>query len=49
MKAIPPNAPLSRGKKWIHVFIDSNDAGNKQNSRSMTEFMIYMNMSLILL
>ena len=47
MKAIPPNAPLPRGKKVdLHMFIDSDHAGNKQTRRFRTRFMIYMNMSL---
>ena len=48
MEAIPPDAPLPRGKEAdLCMFIDSNHAGNKQTRRSRTGFMIYMNMSLI--
>ena len=48
MEAIPPNAPLLRGKEVdLHMFVDSNHAGNKQTRRSRTRFMFYMNMSLV--
>ena len=48
VEAIPPNAPPLRGKEVdLHMFIDSNHAGNKQTRRYRTGFMIYMNMSLI--
>ena len=48
MEAIPPNAPMPRGKEVdLCMFIGSNHVGNKQTRRSRTGFMIYMNMSLI--
>ena len=43
-----PNTPPPGGKEVdLCMFSDSNNAGNKQTRRSMTGFMIYMNMSLI--
>ena len=48
MEAIPPNAPLPRGKEVdLCMFVDSNHLGNNQTRRSRTWFMIHMNMSLI--
>ena len=48
MEAIPPNAPPPRGKVVdLHMFVDSDHAGNKWTRRSRTGFMVYMNMSLI--
>ena len=48
MEAIQPNAPPLRGKEMnLHMFIDSNYAGNKWTRRSRTRFMVYINMSLI--
>ena len=47
-EAIPPNAPLPRGKEVdLCMFVDSNHAGDKWTRRSWTRFTIYMNMSLI--
>ena len=44
VEAIPPNAPLLKGKKMNQfMFIESNHAGNKWTRRSRTRFMVYMN------
>ena len=48
VEAIPHNSPPPRGKEVdLHMFVDSDHAGNKQTRRSRTGFMIYMNMSLL--
>ena len=48
VEAIPPNAPWPKGKEVdLHMFVESNHAGNKQTRRSTSGFLVYMNMSLI--
>ena len=47
VEAIPCTASLPRVEKVdLHMFVDSNNTGNKQTRRSKTRFKIYMNMSL---
>jgi hypothetical protein len=47
-EAIPPNAPPLRGKDVdLHMFIDSDHAGDKLTQRSHTGFLIYLNMAPI--
>jgi hypothetical protein len=47
-KAIPPNAPESRGKDvYLRMFVDSDHAGDKQTRRSSTGFIIFLNMAQI--
>ena len=49
MDAILPTAPPSKGEEVdLHIFIDRDHSENKQTKRSMTRFVIYMNMSLII-
>ena len=48
VEAIPPNAQPQIGKEVdLSMFVDSNHAGNKRTRRSKTEWMVFMNMSLI--
>ena len=45
LEAIPPNTPPLRRKEVdLHMFIDSNHAGNKR-TRSRMGFVVFMNMS----
>ena len=47
MEALLPNAPPPIGKEVdLHIYVDSNHAGNKWARRSRSRFMIY-NVSLI--
>ena len=47
-EAIPPNAPLPRGKEVdLRMFVDSDHAGDKLTRRSRTGFIIYLNMAPI--
>ena len=49
MEPIPCNAPPPKGKEVdVHMLIDSNHAGDTQTRRSRTEFMMYLNMTLII-
>ena len=48
VESIPPNAPLEvENKVDLCMFVDSIHTGNEQTRRSITGFMVYMNMSLI--
>ena len=41
---LPPNAPAPRGKPLsMHVFVDSNHAGDKVTRRSQTSILLYLN------
>jgi hypothetical protein len=45
MEAIPPNAPVTRGKAIdLHLFVDSDHAGEHFTRRSRTGFVIYLSM-----
>jgi hypothetical protein len=45
---IPPNAPVTRGKAIdLHLFVDSNHAGEHFTRCSRTGFVIYLNMAPI--
>jgi hypothetical protein len=45
---IPPNAPVTRGKAIdLHLFVDSDHAGEHCTRRSRTGFVIYLNMAPI--
>jgi hypothetical protein len=47
-EAIPPNAPVTRGKAIdLRLFVDSDHAGEKFTCRSRTGFVIYLNMAPI--
>jgi hypothetical protein len=47
-EAIPPNAPVTRGKAIIlRLFVDSDHAGEHFTRRSRTGFVIYLNMAPI--
>jgi hypothetical protein len=47
-EAIPPNAPVPRGKDVdIRLFVDSDHAGDKKTRRSRTGNLIYINGALI--
>jgi hypothetical protein len=47
-EAIPPNAPVTRGKAIdLRLFVDSDHAGEHFTRRSRTGFVIYLNMSPI--
>jgi hypothetical protein len=47
-EAIPPNAPVPRGKDVdIRLFVDSDHAGDKKTRRSRTGFLVYINGALI--
>ena len=47
-EAIPPNAPVPRGKEIdLRLFVDSDHAGDKLTRRSRTGFLIYLNQALI--
>ena len=47
VKAIPPSAPLPKGKKVdLYTFVGSDHAGSKQTKKYRTRSMIYINMSL---
>jgi hypothetical protein len=44
-EAIPPNAPVTGGKAIdLHIFVDSDHAGEHFTRRSRTVFVIYLNM-----
>jgi hypothetical protein len=46
--AIPPNTPVTRGKASdLRLFVDSDHAGEHFTRRSMTGFIIYLNMAPI--
>ena len=48
-EAIPPNAPLPRGKEVdLRLFVDSDHAGDKLTRRSRSGFIIYMNLAPII-
>ena len=48
-EAIPPNAPLPRGKEVdIRMMVDSDHAGDKSTRRSCSGYLIYVNMALII-
>ena len=48
-EALPPNAPLPRGKEVdIRMMVDSDHAGDKSTRRSRTGYLIYVNMALII-
>jgi hypothetical protein len=47
-EAIPPNAPVTRGKAIdLRLFVDSDHAGEHFTRRSRTGFVIYLNMAPI--
>jgi hypothetical protein len=47
-EVIPPNAPFTRGKAIdLHLFVDSDHAGEHFTRRSRTGFVIYLNMAPI--
>jgi hypothetical protein len=47
-EAIPPNAPVTRGKAIdLHLFVDSDHAGEHFMRRSRTGIVIYLNMAPI--
>ena len=47
-EALPPNAPEPLGKEVeLHMFVDSDHAGEKTTRRSRTGYMIFINMSMI--
>jgi hypothetical protein len=47
-EAIPPNAPVTRGKEIeLRLFVDSDHAGEHFTVRSRTGFVIYLNMAPI--
>ena len=47
-EALPPNAPEPLGKEVeMHMFVDSDHAGDKATRRSRTGYMIFINMSMI--
>jgi hypothetical protein len=47
-EAIPLNAPVTRGKSiYLHLFVDSDHAGEHFTRRSRTGFVIYLNMAPI--
>jgi hypothetical protein len=47
-EATPPNAPVARGKAIdLHLFVDSDHAGEHFRRRSRTRFAIYLNMAPI--
>ena len=47
-EAVPPNAPVPRGKEVdIRLFVDSDHAGDRATRRSRTGFLIYLNSALI--
>jgi hypothetical protein len=47
-EAIPPNAPVTRGKAIdLRLFVDSDHAGDHFMRRSRTGFVIYLNMAPI--
>jgi hypothetical protein len=47
-EAIPPNAPVTRGKSIeLRIFVDSDHVGEHFTRRSRTGFVIYLNMALI--
>ena len=49
-EAVPPNAPKPLGKEVeLRMFVDSDHAGDKATRRSRTGFMIYVNMSSVLI
>ena len=46
VEAIPLNSPPPRENKVdLHMFVDSDHAGNKWTKRSRTSFMVYMNVT----
>jgi hypothetical protein len=46
---IPSDAPVPRGKEVdLHLFVDSDHAGEQLTRRSRTGFVIYLNMAQIL-
>jgi hypothetical protein len=48
-EAIPPNAPVTRGKEIdLRLFVDSDHAGEHFTRRSRTGFVIYLNMAPIM-
>jgi hypothetical protein len=47
-EAIPPNAPVTRGKAiGLHLFVDSDHAGEHFTRHSRTGFVLYLNMAPI--
>jgi hypothetical protein len=47
-EAIPPNAPVTRGKAIdLRLFVNSDHAGEQFTRRSSTGFVIYLHMALI--
>jgi hypothetical protein len=47
-EAIPPNAPVTRGKAIdLRLFVDADHAGEHFTRRSRTGFVIYLNMAPI--
>jgi hypothetical protein len=48
-EAVPPNAPVKRGKAIdLRLFVDSEHAGENFTRRSRTGFVIYLNMAPIM-
>ena len=46
-EAIPPNAPVARGKEVdIRLYVDSDHAGDRATRRSRTGFLVYLNSAL---
>jgi hypothetical protein len=49
-EAITPNAPVTRGKAIdLHLFVDSDHAGEHFTRRSRTGFVIYLNLAPIVM
>ena len=47
-KVIPPNAPDPRGKSvYLHMWVDSDHAGDKVTRRSRAGYFIFLNTALI--
>ena len=48
-EAIPPNDPTPHGKEVnLHLYVDSDHAGDKYTRQSQTGFFIFLNSTLIM-
>ena len=48
-EALPPNAPLPRGKEIdLRMYVDSNHVGDHSNRRSRTGFFVFINIAPII-
>ena len=48
-EAIPPDAPTPHGKEVnLHLYVDSDHAGDKYTCRSQTGFFLFLNSTLIM-